>query len=547
MHSLPHMVRRRVRSQPRRRIGRARLRIRAERQAEEELFKEITPTRRDSQVAARRRAGQTRVELIHPARLVSVSFATLCSIGTLLLLLPRMTTDGQRASLGDALFTAVSAGCVTGLNVVDTATYWTPLGQLVILLLIQVGGFGIQALGTLLGLMLNRRMGLASRLAAQTETAALTPGDVRSILNALAVITVVVESVVAVLLTARFLVAYDMGLADAAWSALFHSVSAFNNAGFALASDSLMSYGTDPYILLPIALAVVIGGLGFLVVLELYTRATAGHSLIPHRHHVRMSVEDVIRRGRELARRSRYRLGDSHPERFGFANPIPLSLHTRLMLTGTAILMIGGFLGFLLLEWRNPSTLGQLPWWQKAWQALFSGGITPRTAGFNTIDYSLARSETRFLTDGLMFTGSGSGSTAGGVKVTTLMVLAMAVLAEVRGHKEVNSLDRRIPDSAVRVAVAVVMVSFAAVMVGTMTLIVMTRLSLDLAMFEVISALATVGLSGGVTPFLSEPAQLLLVVLMLLGRIGPLTLASALTLRQVHRDYRLPEGRPLIG
>ncbi len=547
MHSLRGMVRRRSRNEPRRRVGRARRRIRAARLAEEELFRETAPTAQDSQVLARRRAGQTRVELIHPTRLVSMSFAILCSVGTILLLLPGMTTSGQRASLGDALFTAVSAGCVTGLTVVDTGSHWTPLGQVVILLLIQVGGFGIQALGTLLGLMLNRRMGMASRLAAQTETGALTPGDVRSILKALAVITVVVESAVAVLLCARLVVGYGMGLGDAAWSALFHSVSAFNNAGFALARDSLTTYGTDPLMLAPIALAVIIGGLGFLVVLELYTRATAGHSLIPHRHHTRMSLEDVVRRGRELARRSRYRLGDSHPERFGFANPIPLSLHTRLMLTGTAILMVIGFIGFVALEWANSATLGPLPWWEKVWQSLFSGSITPRTAGFSTVDYGLVRTETRFLTDGLMFTGGGSGSTAGGIKVTTVMVLAMAVLAEVRGHAAVNSLDRRIPDSAVRVAVAVTMVSFAAVMMGTMALITLTRLSLDEAMFEVISALATVGLSTGATPQLPEPAQLLLVLLMLLGRIGPLTLASALALRQTHRDYRLPEGRPLIG
>lgn len=537
---------RRARNEPRRRVIRASRAIAEEEQLEEEVFKEFVPAAKNSEVLARTRAGRATIELVHPARLVSLSFGILCTVGTALLMLPWMTTDGS-PSLGAALFTAVSAGCVTGLAVVDTATHWTVLGQVVILLLIQVGGFGIQALGTLLAIILNRRLGATSRLAAQTETGALTPGDVRNILKALAVITLVVESVVAVALFLRLLLAYDMTAGQAAWYGIFHSISAFNNAGFGLRSDSLMTFGHDALILGPIAVAIFLGSLGFLVILELFTRATGARSLLPHRRPMRMSTEDVIRRGRELARRSRYRLGASHPERFGFANPIPLSLHTRLMLIGTGIIMVVGTAGFALFEWANPGTLGPMPWWEKVYQALFSGAITPRTAGFNTVDYAAVQPETRFLTDGLMFTGGGSGSTAGGVKVTTLMILAMAVLAEVRGHKEVNALDRRIPDSVVRVAIAVVMVSFAAVMAATMALIAMSGLSLDLAMFEVISALATVGLSANVTPTLSEPAQLLLVVLMLLGRIGPLTLASALTLRETHRYYRLPEGRPLIG
>lgn len=541
------MLPKRLPNEPRRRVRRARSRIQAERHAEEEVFREAAPSARNSEVLARTRAGQAAIESVHPTRLVAMSFAILCSVGTLLLMLPGTATGGGGASLSVALFTSVSAGCVTGLAVVDTATYWTPLGQVVILLLIQVGGFGIQALGTLVGLILNRRLGMASRLAAQAETGALTPGDVRRILKGLALITIVVETTVMLMLWLRLLLGYDMSVGRAAWFALFHSVSAFNNAGFALLSDSLMTYGHDPFILLPIALAIVLGSLGFLVILELSIRATGGRSLLRRPRAIRMSTEDVIRRGRELARRSRYRLGASHPERFGFANPIPLSLHTRLMLTGTLIVMAIGTIGFALFEWTNPQTLGSMPWLERIMQSFFSGGVTPRTAGFNSVDYALVRSETRFLTDGLMFTGGGSGSTAGGVKVTTLMILAVAVMAEVRGHKDVNAMDRRIPDSVVRVAIAVVMVSFAAVMVSTMALIWLTRLPLDLAMFEVISALATVGLSANVTPTLTEPAQVLLIVLMLLGRIGPLTLASALTLRQVHRDYRLPEGRPMIG
>jgi Trk-type K+ transport system membrane component len=240
-------------------------------------------------------------------------------------------------------------------------------------------------------------------------------------------------------------------------------------------------------------------------------------------------------------------MGAFHPERFGFANPVPLSLHTRLMLIGTSVMMLVGTLVFALFEWSNPDTLGAMPWWEKAIQAVFSGGITPRTAGFNTVDYAAVIPETRLLTDALMFVGGGSGSTAGGIKVTTLMILLVAARAEIRGHKDVNVLDRRIPDTTVRVAISVAMISLGAVLVGTMALQALTDLSLDLALFEVTSALATVGLSANVTPGLPEAAQLLLVTLMFLGRVGPVTLASSLTLRNTPRDYRLPEGRPMIG
>ena len=260
-----------------------------------------------------------------------------------------------------------------------------------------------------------------------------------------------------------------------------------------------------------------------------------------------MTPDEVVARGRELARRSRYRMGAFHPERFGFANPIPMSLHTRLMLIGTAIVMTVGAVGFALFEWTNSATLGAMPWWEKTLQAVFSGGVTPRTAGFNTVDYGAVVPETRLLTDALMFIGGGSGSTAGGIKVTTLIILLVAARAEISGHHDVNVLDRRIPNATVRIAISVVMVSMGAVLVGTTALLALTDLSQDLALFEVISALATVGLSANVTPGLPEPAQLLLVALMFLGRVGPLTLASSLTLRNTPRDYRLPEGRPMIG
>ncbi len=546
VRSLPAMVRR-ARNEPARRILRAARQARLAEKAEEDLYSDsVTAPARKSEVLARTKPGQSKLERRNPARVVVLSFVGLSVAGAILLMLPGMTAEGHRTPFLTALFTSVSASCVTGLSTVDTATYWSHMGQVTILALIQVGGFGIQALGTVVLLLLNRRMNTQSRQAAQAEVGALTPGDVRRMLKALAVITVTVEASVAAFLTLRFWLEYDMPLRSAAWNGVFHAISAFNNAGFALASDSLMTKGQDALILVPLSIAVVLGGLGFLVILEIFTRATGARGLRPRRKY-RMSPEDVIRRGRALSSRSRYRLGDSHPERLGFGNPIPLSLHARMMLLGTGLLMVVGTAMFALFEWGNAGTLGPMSFPHKVLNAVFSGAVTPRTAGFNSIDYEQVRSETRLLTDGLMFVGAGSGSTGGGIKVTTLMVVLIAALAEARGHKDVNFLSHRIPDSTVRIAVAVIMVSATAIMTATMALIALSELSLDLALFEVVSAMATVGLTAGATPDLPAPAQSLIIVCMLVGRVGPLTLVSALSLRHVARAYRLPEGRPMIG
>jgi Trk-type K+ transport system membrane component len=539
MHSLDGMPPRRPRNEPWRRMRRASARI-----PEANRTAQGAAVAGSSQVAARTQHRQARIARSSPTRTVVLSFAVLCLVGTALLMLPGMHAGGGLASPSTALFTAVSAVTVTGLTVVETETYWSPLGQVAILLLVQVGGFGIQALGTLWILMLNRKLGAASRLATQAETGALTPGDVRRVLRALAIITLVVESLVAVALTLRFAIGYDHSWARAAWFGIFHSITAFNNAGF----DILVAFDPDPLILGPIGVAVVIGGLGFLVVVEVFTRTTGARPLRPWRLPPPPStLEAITARGRELGRRSRYRLGGFHPERFGFGNPIPMSLHTRLMLAGTGVLITAGSALFLLFEWTNAGTLGPMPIWEKLNVGIFSGGISPRTAGFSAVDYTQVVPETRLLTDVLMFIGAGSGSTSGGIKVTTLVILVLAAVAEIRGQPDVTVLDRRIPDATVRVAIAVTMVSALVVVAGTMALETLTNLGLDYALFETVSALATVGLSANVTPTLPEPAQLLVVLLMFLGRVGPLTLASSLTLRATVPHYRLPEGRPMIG
>ena len=358
----------------------------------------------------------------------------------------------------------------------------------VILGLIQIGGFGIMTLASLLALFVSRRMGLRTRLYAAAETKSSGIGDVRRVLRGVALITVVVEGALATILTTRFLVAYDYPVGKALHHGVFHAVSSFNNAGFALYSDSLMGFATDPLILLPISLAIIIGGLGFPVILELFRR---------------------------------------QPMR-------KWSLHTRLTLLMTGVLLIGGTLFMSANEWNNTGTIADYGAGHKLLAGWFHA-VQPRTAGFNAWDYGQVTDETLLGTIMLMFVGGGSASTAGGLKVTTFILLFFVILSEVRGESEVTAFDRRIEPRVVRQAITVALLGIAAIVGAT------------LALIEITSAFATVGLSTGITPQLNLPAQVIVIALMFLGRLGPVTLVSALALRQRQPRYSYPEGAPLIG
>lgn len=436
----------------------------------------------------------------HPAQVVASAFAVAGALGTLLLMLPVSRSGEGSAPFVTALFTATSAVCVTGLTAVDTATYWSVPGQVVILALIQVGGFGIMTLASLIALFLSRRMGLRTRLTAAAETKSVGIGDVRRVLRGVFLITVVVESTIATVLTLRFRAEYDDSWGTALWHGVFHAVSAFNNAGFALFSDNLMGFLTDGFVLMPISVAVIIGGLGFPVLMELL--------------------------------RTR--------------RPRMWSLHTRLTLLMTGVLLVGGTLFITGAEWGNPGTLGPLGVVDKVLGGWFHA-VQPRTAGFNAWDYGVATDETLLGTILLMFVGGGSAGTAGGLKVTTFIVLFFVIVAEVRGDDDVIAFDRRIEHRVVRQAITVALLGIAAVMGGTMVLTELTDLPFRDVLFETTSAFATVGLSTGITPQIGEPGQVVLVMLMFLGRLGPITLVSALALRERNRRYRYPEGAPLIG
>ncbi len=433
--------------------------------------------------------------------MVVSGFAVVIAAGTLLLALPQATESGDAAHWRDAFFTATSAVCVTGLVTVDTGSYWSTFGEVVILGLIQVGGLGLMTLATLFAILLSRRLGLRARMVAQAETKTMRMTDVRRVVRQVVVFSLVSEALVAAVLTVRLVQGYGEPIGRALYLGMFHAVSAFNNAGFALWPDSLVRFAADPWINLTICAAILIGGLGFPVVFD-------------------------------LARNWR--------------RPGTWTVLTRVTLGMTALLLTGGTLVLTSAEWNNPGTLGGLPTPARL-LAGFTAAVMPRTAGFNTIDIAQMRPESWMATDVLMFIGGGSAGTAGGIKVTTFGLLGFVLWAEMRGETQVNVGHRRLPAGTQRQATAIVLLSIGMITAVTFTLLTLTPHSLDRVLFEVTSAFGTVGLSTGITAELPGGGQLLLIGLMFLGRIGPLTFATALALRERAQRYELPEERPIVG
>ncbi len=436
----------------------------------------------------------------HPARLALTVFAGVVALVTLLLSLPAATARGDRAPLVDALFTATSSVCITGLTVVDTAAYWSRFGHGVILAGIQVGGFGVMTLASILGLAVSRRLGLTQRLLTASETKTTRLGEVGSLVRAVVITSFVVESILALALFPRFL-ALGQGAAEALWNATFYAVSIFNNAGFVNTPGGLHPYVGDPWVNFPVIIGAFIGALGFPVILVLAQK---------------------------------------------WRKPSRWNLHAKLTVTTSLALAAMGTVLIGALEWLNPRTFGALPIPDRLLAALMAG-ITPRSSGFATVDVGEMREATWLLQDALMFVGGGSASTAGGIKVTTLAVMLLAIGAEARGDRDVDAFGRRIPPESLRLAVAVTFIGATTILVASLALLSMTDLRLDVILFEVISAFATCGLSTGITPALPDEAKYLLSALMFAGRTGTMTVAAALAVRSRRRVIRQPEEGPIIG
>jgi trk system potassium uptake protein len=439
--------------------------------------------------------------LLHPTRLIIAAYGVVIVLGTLLLVLPVATPGSDRASLETAVFTATSAITVTGLTVVDTATDWSRFGQVVILVLIQLGGFGITTFASVFAVLVFRRLGLRARLATQLEQNAPEIGQTRGLIQRVAIFYVIVEGVGITVLTLAFWRA-GRPLLSALWDGAFHAISAFNNAGFSTFTNSLMGFADDGVVLMPVMVLVILGGIGFPVVLE------------------------VVR------------------TRFSFRQ---WSIHTRLTLVTTGVLLVGGAVAVAIFEWNNPGTLAGMSTPDRFLNTVFAT-VTPRTAGFNTFDYGATDPATQFSTIALMVIGGGSASAAGGIKVTTFALLAFVILAELRSDSDVNAFGRRISEGTQRLALSVALLGVGSVAVGTLAVAATTpQLAMGDVLFEVASAVGTVGLSTGITPELGTLSRLIMCGLMLLGRLGPVTFGMALVLRRRQMLLRFPEGRPLIG
>ena len=435
----------------------------------------------------------------HPARTILCGFLLALILGTGALMLPISTRSPGGIPLLPALFTATSALCVTGLTDVDVPTYWTPFGHVVIMLLIQIGGFGVMSFATFLGLGVVKRVSLGSRITAATESHG-SVGELRSLLPRVLKTSLLIEGTVMALLTVRLLTLHYT-LPDALWFGLFHAVSSFNNAGFSLFAGNMVPYVDDWFICVPIMAAIILGGLGFPVLHQLAT---------------------------------------------SYRYPRTWTMNTRMVLFGTSALLVVTSLYVTLLEWKNPDTLGALPWHARILAGMFQA-VQTRTAGFNSVDIGALHDATLFGMDAMMFIGGGPAGTAGGIKITTFFVLLFIAWTEIRGENAVNIFGRRLSRALHRQAITVALLSSTVVALATLLLLILSPFSLDQTLFEAVSAFGTVGLSTGITASLGPACQLVLIALMIVGRLGPITVATALASPTLKRHYKLPKERPIIG
>ncbi|NLA65616.1 MAG: TrkH family potassium uptake protein [Leucobacter sp.] len=444
-------------------------------------------------------------------------FTALILLWTALLSLPLATKSGTVTPLADALFTAVYAICVTGLSTLNMAEHWSLFGDIVILVGLQIGGIGVLTLASILGLNVTRRLGLRQRLLVASDTnparvakgtseqQTIGLGEMAGLLSAVAISLLVIEIGLTALITPRLMFAgYDFW--QSLWYGFYLAASAFTNTGFVPMAGGLMPFAADAYLLSVLAIGVFLGSIGFPVIFALYRYVSA--------------------RGWKFHKR--------------------LGLHSKLTLATTLILIVFGWLAIAGLEWGNQKTFGG----QNFWQTFMSAGymsVMTRSGGLSIVDPVDMHSSTLLVFDMLMFVGGGSASTAGGIKVTTIAVLFLAAFAEARGYQNVQVFERSIPNDVLRLAISIVIWGATIVSVSTLVLLHITERSLDVVLFEVISAFGTCGLSTGLSAEVSDPGKYVLAATMWAGRIGTVTLAAAIAATSRRRMFSLPEERPIVG
>ena len=434
-------------------------------------------------------------------QILALGFAIVILIGAVILTLPISSKSGNATNFLDSLFTATSAVCVTGLVTLDTGTYWNEFGQVVIMLLIEVGGLGFMAFTTLLAILLRKRITLRDRLIMQEAMNTFSIQGLVKMVERIVLFTVLVQIIGGVLLATQFI--KDYGFLKGLYFGIFHSVSAFCNAGFDLFGgySSVTSYSTNAIVLLTLSIIIIVSCLGFTVIIELLKYKTDRR----------------------------------------------LSTHTKLVLLMTSILLFGGILFMFALEYNNPETLGPMSIKNKILNAIFAG-VSPRTAGFNSISLDGMTSGGKFLTIILMYIGGSPGSTAGGLKTATFGIIVLTVVSVIKGREDTELFGRRLSKELVYRAFAILMISFSLVVVVTMLLCITQPKEqfIDL-LYEATSAFATVGLTTGVTQRLNFIGKIIIMITMYFGRVGPLTVALALTNKRKNKGYRYPETKILIG
>lgn len=439
---------------------------------------------------------------IAPTKIIVSSFAMIILIGSLLLTLPVASNPGQpEVSFLNALFTATSATCVTGLIIADTLTQWSLFGQIVIILLIQVGGLGIITLATFFSVLMGKKVGLKGMLLAQESINHFSYEGVLKMIKKVVLVTFGIELIGAMLLSISFVPRFGLrGL----YMGLFHSISAFCNAGFDIIGgfSSFTAYNNDPIVIYTISFLIIIGGLGFVVWKDLYE----------------------------------------------YKKTKSLLLHTKVVLMITAFLIFFGALFFFTFEYNNPRTMGALSLVEKVNSAFFHS-VVSRTAGFNSLStdgmYEISKAATVIL----MFIGAAPGSTGGGIKVTTFGVLLMAVICQIRGSEDTIIFKRKVPHYVTNKALTIMGLSGMLVIIVTTIILAVEESSFINVLYEATSAFGTVGLSTGITPGLGNISKIALIITMFLGRVGPLSFAIALTLKanKRHKDVVYPEGKIIVG
>lgn len=436
---------------------------------------------------------------LNPPQVLALGFLSLILIGSILLNLPIASSSGSSIGYVNSLFTSASAVCVTGLTVLNTARDFTPFGQVIIITLIQFGGLGIMTLATVGYIIMGKKISFKERLMIKEQLNTESIQGIVKLTKKVIGYTFFLEMMGSLLLALRFvpMFGFEKGLAFS----IFHAISAYCNAGFDIFGDSLIIFQNDYYVLLILSLLIILGGLGFTVYADLLAK-------------------DKLRK---------------------------LTLHSKVVLIMTGSLLIIGTLSFLLFESSNPGTLGSMNFPSRLANSFFQS-VSPRTAGFYSVDMSKIRETTIFSTIMLMFIGGSPGSTAGGIKTTTFACLLLTTISVVKGEEDVNCLNRRLPFETIKRAVSIFLIGLAIVFL-TAIILTITDSSLKFInlLFESTSAFGTVGLTTGITDKLSTLGRLVITLTMYIGRVGPLTMAYAFARRNMKRDYRNAPGNLMVG